>query len=445
MAVVRMTEGNIRHHLLRYSIPLILGNLFQLTYNVVDSVIVGRFIGKEALAAVGTAAPMTSLIILGISGICMGASVLMSEFFGAGEEELVKKELATTLVFGFLFSVLVIALGILFTEPMLQLLSVPKEIMEMTTIYLRIIFMGACFTYLYNAMSSALKSVGDSKTPLRFLIFASVLNGVLDVILIGFLGFGIVCSAVTTVVAEGVSAILCILYVYRNIPQLQLGIKDLRMEKQLLKKTLRYGGVTALQQSCQPIGKILIQGAINSMGVDAMAVFQAVSRIDDYAFTPEQSISHGITTFVAQNRGAGNHERVRKGFRTGLMLEGVYWMMLCVVILTTKEWLIRLFVRKEQRKIIELGSSYLLCMAFFYLLPAFTNGIQGFFRGMGKMKVTLIGTFIQTSLRVVFVYVLSPVMGISGVAFACAIGWSVMLLAEVPYYFYYMRSQSCKE
>lgn len=436
MSVVRMTEGNIGKHLLRYSIPLILGNLFQLTYNVVDSVIVGRFIGKEALAAVGTASPVMNLIILGISGICMGASVLMSGFFGAKEEEMVKKELATTLVFGCLFSLAVILLGILFTRPLLAALQVPEEIMGITAVYLRIIFTGAFFTYLYNAVSSALKSVGDSKTPLQFLMFASVLNGLLDVVLIGGFGFGIVCSAVTTVVAEGVSAILCILYVYRKIPLLQLEPGQLRIEKDLLKRTLQYGGITALQQSCQPVGKLLIQGAINPMGVDAIAAFQAVNRIDDYAFTPEQSISHGITTFVAQNRGAGEKERIRKGFRTGLLLEFFYWMMICILILSAKEWLVGLFVGRDQKQIVELGSSYLLFMAFFYLFPAFTNGIQGFFRGMGDMKVTLAGTFIQTSLRVLFVYLLTPVMGMTGVAFACAIGWSVMLLAEVPYYFY---------
>lgn len=439
MAAVNMTEGNMTKHLVHYSVPLILGNLFQLTYNVVDSIIAGWFIGKEALAAEGTASPVMNIVILGISGICMGASVLMSEFYGAGHQEKVKKEMATVALFGCYFSLIVAALGFAFSGPLLKALHVPEEILRIASVYLSIIFLGAPFTYFYNAVSAALKSVGDSKTPLKFLAFSSILNAALDLIFIGGLGFGIVCSAVTTVVAEAASAILCIVYVYRKIPMLQLRRGEFVMDPQLLLQTLRYGSVTALQQSCQPIGKLLIQGAINPLGVDMIAAFNAVNRIDDYAFTPEQSISHGITTFVAQNRGAGKKERIRAGFRRGLMLEALYWVFICTLITFLKEPLVGLFVTEGNEAIIAIGSSYLAVMALFYLFPAFTNGIQGFFRGMGNMGITLMGTVIQTSLRVIFVYLLTPRVGMQGVAYACAIGWGVMLLVEVPYYFWYMR------
>ncbi len=171
-----MTEGNIPRHLISYAIPLILGNLFQLTYNAVDSIIVGRFIGKEALAAVGTTSPVMNIIILGISGICIGASVLMSGFFGAKQEDMVKREMATTAVFGVYFSLIVVALGILVTKPLLKALYVPHEILDTASSYLRIIFLGAPFTFFYNAVASALKSVGDSRTPLKFLAFCSGLR-----------------------------------------------------------------------------------------------------------------------------------------------------------------------------------------------------------------------------------------------------------------------------
>lgn len=305
MAAMDMTQGNITKHLVRYSVPLILGNLFQLTYNAVDSIIAGRFIGKEALAAEGMASPVMNIVILGISGICMGAGVLMSEFYGAKRYEDLKREMSTAVLFGFWFSLAVVALGVIFTPPLLRALHVPEELMGMTTVYLRIIFLGAPFTYFYNALASALKSVGDSKTPLKFLMFSSVLNGVLDLIFIGGLGFGIVCSATTTVIAEAVSALLSIFYVYRKIPLLQLRKGEFQIDRQLLGTTLQFGSITALQQSCQPIGKLLIQGAVNPLGVNMIAAFNAVNRVDDFAFTPEQSISHGITTFAAQNRGAG--------------------------------------------------------------------------------------------------------------------------------------------
>ncbi len=431
-----MTSGNIPRHLIAYSVPLVLGSLFQLTYNAVDSMIVGRFIGKEALAAVGTCSPVMNIIILGISGICIGSSVLMSNFFGAKQMEMLKRELATTAVFGVYFSVAVVILGIAAAKSLLRVLYVPEEILSIAAAYLRIIFLGAPFTFFYNAVSSALKSVGDSKTPLKFLAFCSVLNGVLDMILIGGLGFGIVCSAVTTVIAEALSAVLCLIYVYRKIPELRLSPVEFKIDKDLLKQTLQYGGVTALQQSCQPIGKLLIQGAVNPLGVDVMAAFNAVTRVDDYAFTPEQSIAAGITTFVAQNSGAEKEERIRSGFRAGLLLEFLYWIFICVTAFCLREPIMRLFVTGANAGVVEIGCRYLGIMAFFYILPAFTNGVQGYFRGRKNMKMTLLGTFIQTSLRVVFVYLLVPRYGIIGVPFACAIGWTVMLMVEIPCYFY---------
>ncbi len=440
--VKNMTEGSIPRHLITYAIPLILGNLFQLTYNAVDSIIVGRFIGKEALAAVGTASPVMNIIILGISGICIGASVLMSNFFGAGQEEKVKQEMATTAVFGVYFSIVIVVLGIGLTKPLLRALYVPEEILGIASLYLKIIFLGAPFTFFYNAIASALKSVGDSKTPLKFLAFCSVLNGALDVIFIGGFHFGIICSAVTTVIAEALSAALCIIYVYRRIPLLQLKPQEFKVDRELLKQTLQYGSVTALQQSCQPVGKLLIQGAVNPMGVDVMAAFNAVNKIDAYAFTPEQSISHAMTTFVAQNCGAGKEERIRKGFRAGMALEFCYWVMICTAVLLLRESLMKLFVTGEAADIVALGSGYLGIMAFFYVFPGFTNGMQGYFRGRKHMKMTLLGTFIQTSLRVIFVYILVPKMGLKGVAFACAIGWTMMLAVEIPYYFRSLKADS---
>lgn len=439
MAMMHMTEGNIPRQLVIYSIPLILGNLFQLTYNTVDSIIVGRFIGKDALAAVGTTGPIVNIVILGISGICIGASVLMSEFFGAKDYKMLKKEMATTSVFGLFFSLILSFLGIITARPLLTLLSVPDEILDMATTYLRITYLGVPFTFFYNSVAAALKSIGDSKTPLKFLAFAAILNAVLDLIFIGILGFGIVCSATTTVIAEAISALLCILYVYQRIPTLQVQKHEFRIDRTLLKKTLGYGSITALQQSCQPIGKLLIQGAVNPLGVDMIATFNAVNRIDDFAFTPQQSISHGITTFVAQNRGAKKYNRILSGFKHGILLEFIYWTLICISILILKEPIMSLFVTGDNSSIISLGSQYLGLMAFFYLFPAFTNGVQGFFRGMGNMSITLIGTAIQTGLRVIFTYILSPGMGINGIAYSCAIGWSAMLVFAIPYYWGYRK------
>ena len=231
-----LTKGNISAELIRFSIPLILGNLFQLTYNAVDSIIVGRFAGEDALAAVGTANPVMNIVILGITGVCIGASVLMSEFFGAGQYEKLKREVSTTLLFGCYFSVAVVLLGLLLSGPIMRLLHVPEEILGDAVLYLRIIFLGMPFTYLYNAVASALRSVGDSKTPVRFLALASVMNGCLDIIFVAGFQMGIVGAALATDLAEAASAVLCIAYVYRKVPLLQLKKKEAHIKRGEIRK-----------------------------------------------------------------------------------------------------------------------------------------------------------------------------------------------------------------
>lgn len=434
-----MTKGNIPKHLINFSIPLILGNLLQLTYNAVDSIVVGRFSGTDALAAVGAANPVMNIAILGITGICIGASVLMSEFFGAGKHEELKKEISTTLIFGCFFSLLIVLLGLIFSKGILILLGVPNEILDSSALYLRIIFVAMPFTYLYNAVSASMRSVGDSKTPIRFLAIASILNGCLDFIFIGGFGMGVLGAGLATAIAEACSAVFCIIYIYVKVPLLRLTRNDIKIDMNLLHKTLQHGSITALQQSCQPIGKLLIQGSINPLGVSAIAAFNAVNRVDDFAFTPQQSISSGIMTFVAQNRGANNKKRIKNGFRIGLFVEFCYWILICIVTLFLKEPIMKLFVSSENTDMVSLGVHYLGLMAFFYILPSFTNGIQGFFRGMGNMKITLISTLIQISFRTLFVYLLVNRIGIVSVAYSSLIGWIIMLAYEVPYYFIYKR------
>lgn len=437
-----MTRGSAYRHLWQYALPLMLGNWFQLAYNAADSIIVGQFIGKDALAAEGAAAPVMNLVILAISGVTIGAGVLMSEFFGARDGEQLRRELATTLLAGACFSLAVAVLGILFTPQILRWQAVPDDIFAITVVYLRITFVGAPFTCFYNALAAGLKSVGDAKTPLRFLIFSSVLNVMLDLVLIGALDFGIACSAATTVFAQGVSALLAAVYLVRRLPELCPRREEWRIDRPLLGRTMRYGSVTALQQACQPIGKVLIQGQVNLLGVDVMAAYNAVTRMDDFACIPEQSVAQGITTFIAQNRGARRYDRIRAGFRAGLLMEFGYWILIGSITALFRTPIVSLFVSGEgAEQVTALGSRYLAAMTVFYILPAFTNGFQGYYRGMGRMGITLAGTLIQTSLRVVFTVLLAPRMGIYGIAFACAGGWIVMLLFEIPLYFLHMRGR----
>ncbi|MDD7794087.1 MATE family efflux transporter [Clostridium sp. 'White wine YQ'] len=432
MVATDMTNGNISKHLIKFAVPLILGNIFQLTYNAADSIIVGRFVGTDALAAVGTANPIMNIVIFFIVGICMGASVLMSEYFGAGNIKKFKREVSTTFIAGFIFTVIMIIICMILTKPILRLINTPEKILPDAAMFLRIIFFGLIFTFLYNIYSSTLRSIGDSKTPLIFLIISSILNIVMDIIFVVFLKFGVAGAGIATVLAEMFSSVFCIVYVYRKIPILHFKKNEFILDKLLLRKTINYSWATAMQQTCLYVGKFLVQGAVNPLGVEAIATFNAVNRVDDFAFTPQQSIAHGLTTFLAQNRGAKKKERVKKAFIEGMKIETIYWIVLLIAVYFGAHSIMNLFVPDKGSKVVELGVMYLELMAFFYLLPSWTNGIQGYFRGMGDFKVTLISTFLQISTRVIFSYLLAPRMEIVGIAVACLFGWIVMLAYEVP-------------
>lgn len=440
-----MTVGSPRSHLWRYALPLLLGNWLQLSYNAIDSIIAGRFIGQNALAAEGIAGPVMNLVILAITGLCIGAGVLMSEAFGAKDYERLQKILANTLMAGFALCCALALAGAVLAETILTLLAVPEEIFGITAAYLRITFLGAPFTFCYNALTAGLKSVGDADTPLKFLAFSAILNAVLDLFFLGVLHLGILCSALTTVFAEAVCAGLAVVYMLRRVPDLCPGRDQWRVEPAILKQVLNYGGPTALQQAIQPVCKVLIQGQVNALGVSAIAAFNAVTRADDFACIPAQSISSGISTYIAQNRGADKPQRIRSGFRTGIRMELCYWLVIGTATALLRRPLVSMFVTGEgSREVIRLGSEYLAWMALFYLLPAMTNGVQGFFRGMGKMYTTMLGTFLQASIRTLGTFLLAPRLGITGIAFSCAIGWSVMLLFEVPYYFITCRRRNLK-
>ena len=437
-----MTVGTPRIHLVRHAIPLLLGNWLQLSYNAVDTIIAGRFLGQDALAAEGIAGPVMNLVILAITGLCIGAGVLMSEAFGAKDHGKLQKILANTMLSGFTVCCALAFSGILFADRILSFLAVPQEIYAITATYLRITFLGTPFTFCYNALAAGLKSVGDADTPLRFLAFSAILNAVLDLIFLGILRFGILCSALTTVFAEAVCAVLALRYMLRNVPTLCPKRSHWKPDPGLLKQILHYGGPTALQQAIQPVCKVLIQGQVNALGVSSIAAFNAVTRADDFACIPNQSISSAISTYIAQNRGAGKKDRIRPGFRSGICLELSYWALIGSIVFLLRTPLVSLFVTGEgSQEVIRLGSEYLSWMSMFYLFPALTNGVQGFFRGMGKMKTTMLGTFLQASIRTVCTCLLAPRFGITGIAFSCAIGWSAMLLFEIPYYFITCRKK----
>ena len=427
-----LTTGKIMPILVNFTVPLVLGNLFQLTYNAVDSIIVGHFVGKEALAAVGICNPVSTLMILFLNGLCMGASILMGIQYGAKDYETLHRQISTTMLSGAIFSFFLTLVCVIFAAPILMLLQVDSSIMEMTEQYLRIIFLGLMFTFLYNFFSSTLRALGDSASPLYFLIISAILNIFGDLFFVIVLNAGSNGCAISTVLSEALCCLFCIIYIQKKVPILRLEKKWLVFDVGLLKKTIAYGWASAMQQATVQMGKIAIQALVNTMGVSVAAAFAVVNRIDDFAITPEQNIAHAMTALMAQNKGAGKNDRMREGFRCGMMLEIVYGATVMIICLGFARPLMALFVKDEE--VIGHGVVYLHLIAVMYILPAITNAIQGFFRGIGDLKVTLMSSFTNMTVRVIAAapMILLWNFGIEALPYSYLAGWIAMLLVETP-------------
>lgn len=430
--VVDMTRGAIAPQIIHFTLPLIIGNFFLLTYNAADSIIVGRFIGANALAALGAASPVMNIMLFLIIGICLGMSVLMGNFFGKGDFVNLKKVISTSLITGGLFTLVIVILGFFFSHSILSLINTPSEIIEDATSYLQIIFVGLIFTFIYNIYASTLRSMGNSKVSLYFLAASAVLNVLLDFLFVVVWVQGIEGAALATVIAEASAAAFCILYVRVKIPFLKFKQNEFVFDGDLLRIILGYSSVAAMQQITLHLGKFLVQGAVNPLGVFAIAAFNAVTRVDDFVMIVQQNIGHGITGFMVQNRGKGNFSRIRRGFLVGVKLEVIYSLVMMVLIFVFAEELMILFIGRGELQVVEAGVQYLKIMAFLYLLPGLTNVIQGYFRGLGKMKITLNATLVQIVVRAIAAYLIASYFGVKGFALACLLGWICMLGYQLP-------------
>lgn len=428
-----MTQGKILPILIKFTIPLVLGNLLQLTYNAVDSIIVGQYVGKEALAAVGTSNPLLTLIILFVQGICLGAGILVGTLYGAKDYKTLRREVSTAMISGVVFSLALTAAALAAAPLLLQILQVDGAIRAEAAAYLRIIMCGLVFNFIYNFFASTLRAMGDSRSPLYFLGISAVINIIGDLIFVVGFSMGTTGCAISTVLSELLSCLLCWAYIRRKIPILNLGKEWIVFDSVLLKEIIQYGFVSALQQSTVQLGKLGIQGIVNTMGVTATAAFTAINRVDDYAYIPEQNIGHAMTSVMAQNRGAGEMKRVRASFRVGMYIELVYGAVLGIFLLFFANPVMHLFTHDEATVV--MGEQYLHLIALMYIVPAVTNGIQGYFRGMGDLKITLWSSMINMGARVAACALLVFVcgMGITALPWAYLIGWAAMMLYELPF------------
>ncbi|MBK0369843.1 MATE family efflux transporter [Flavobacterium agrisoli] len=433
--IVDMTKGPIAPQIIHFTLPLIIGNFFVLTYSAADSIIVGRFVGPSALAALGAASPVMNIMLFLIIGICLGMSVLMGNFFGEGNIDKLKSVISTSIITGGVFTLVLVILGFFLSHSILSIMQTPAEIIDDATKYLRIIFIGLIFTFIYNIYACTLRSMGNSKVSLYFLIVSAILNILMDLLFVVVWKQGVEGAAIATVISEAISVIFCVIYVRVKVPFLKFKKNEFVFDRVLLRTIMSYSSVAAMQQITLHLGKFLIQGAVNPLGVVVIAAFNAVTRIDDFVMIVQQNIGHGTTGFLAQNNGKGNSIRIRKGFLVGVKMQFVYTVIAMIIIFIFAKELMALFTGKEEQEVVDEGVKYLRIMSCLYLLPGLTNIIQGYFRGLGKMKITLNATFIQIIVRVISAYLICSYFGIEGFAWACMIGWIFML----AYQFYVFR------
>lgn len=435
-----MTKGAILPMLIKFTIPLVLGNLLQLTYNAIDGIVVGQYVGKEALAAVGTSNPLVTLMILFLQGICLGAGILIGTLYGAKDFETLKRQISTAMMAGIGFSLVLTVAALAFAPMLLSVLQVDAAIRTEAAAYLRMIMCGLVFNFVYNFFASTLRAMGDSKSPLYFLGISAVVNIIGDCLFVIVFSMGTMGCAVSTVLSEALSCLLCWLYIRKNIPFMNLGKQWFRFDQALLKQTIQYGFVSAMQQATVQLGKLSIQGTVNTMGVTSTAAFAAINRIDDYAYIPEQNIGHAMTSAMAQNRGAGETKRVKDAFRIGMYVELVYGAAAGILLLFLANPIMRLFT--QDGATVLLGEQYLHLIAFMYIVPAVTNGVQGYFRGMGDLAVTLWSSLINMGVRVIvcLLLVFAGEMGMIALPWAYLAGWTAMMLYEMPFLLHKFRS-----
>ncbi len=431
-----LTKGSITPLILKFTLPLVLGQLFQLTYNAVDVAVLGNFVDKNAMAAAGIGNPVVSLFILLLNGLTLGAGILMGAQFGAGEIEKLERQISTTMLAGIAFAIVLSIACILGTDGILVLMQVDSELFSVSAVYLRIILAGMVFTYIYNCLAATLRSLGDSVTPLVFLIISSILNVLGDLLFVVAFHWGIEGCAVSTVLSEAISCILCLVYIEVKVPVLRLGKKWFVFDRSLLGKTVSYGWASAMQQATVQFGKICVQGMVDTLGTVAPAAFTAANKMDDYAMVPQQNIAHAMSAFMSQNRGAGEKERVKLGFRNGIIIEVVYGLLVGTVTFFFAGPIMRFF-QSDDINVVELGTEYLQLIAFMYIFPALTNGIQGYFRGMGRLKITLAASMINMGVRVAVTAILflGFSLGLEALPFAYMAGWIGMFILELPILF----------
>lgn len=432
-----LTRGSVTKSMLLFAGPMILGNLLQQFYNVADTLIVGQFLGPGALAAVGSSFSLMTFLTSVLLGVCMGSGIVFSMLFGARREEELKNSIFISFVLTGIMAVIMEVLVLFFTNPLLRVLQIPASILEETRTYLRIIFYGIMFTFLYNFFASLLRSIGNSVIPLIFLAVSTVMNIVLDLLFIVIFQMGVAGAAWATIVAQGTSAACMMFYCLRNVPLVRLEWRHLRFTRPAVRQIAQYSLLTCVQQSIMNFGILMVQGLINSFGVAVMAAFAAAVKIDSFAYMPVQDFGNAFSTFIAQNHGAGKKERIRQGIFAAGAASMIFCIFISVAVCLFASRLMLIFVHPGETQIIAIGTQYLRIEGACYCGIGCLFLLYGLYRGLGRPGISVILTVISLGTRVCLAYLLAPLpsIGLYGIWWAIPIGWILADITGIGYYF----------
>ncbi len=425
-----LTQGNVTKTMLLFAGPMIVGNLLQQCYNIADTLIVGRVLGAGALAAVGSAYTLMTFLTSIIIGLCMGSGAVFSVCFGRGDRQQMKQSMAASFLFVALVTILINGIVFAGLHPILQLLRVPEEIYGLMQEYVRVIFFGIFFVFLYNYFAFLLRAVGNSVTPLCFLGVAAVLNIGLDMLFVMVLDFGVGGAALATVIAQAVSGLGIGVYVWLREPELRLNRRAFHFGKGRMLEIIRHATAACIQQSVMNFGILMIQCLVNSFGATVMAAFAAAVKIDSFAYMPAQEFGNAFSLFISQNYGGGKRERVQEGIRKAIQVSVVFCLVISILIFFFAPFLMQIFVKDTETAIIQTGVGYLRVEGSFYCGIGMLFLLYGYFRGVEKPEMSLILTVISLGTRVLLAYLLAPLpaIGVWGIWWAIPIGW---ILADV--------------
>ncbi|MDY3258065.1 MAG: MATE family efflux transporter [Ruminococcus callidus] len=430
---IDLTNGNITKGLWSFALPLMLGNVFQQLYNLADTWVVGKFIGDNALAAVGSSYTLMTFLTSVIIGLCLGSSSFTSMMYGKKNINMLRNGLFSSFVIIGTLSVFVMVIFYAIVDVIIKLLQIPAEIYDDTKKYLVYVFIGFFAVFIYNYIANTLRAIGNSVFPLIFLSVSVILNIFLDLFFVLILKYGIIGAAVATVISQYVSAIGIFIYYIIAYPEYRIKKGDMNFNKNNIKNILSLSGFTCLQQSVMNFGILMVQGLVNSFGANVMAAFAVAVKIDTIAYMPVQDFGNAFSVFTAQNYGAGKNERIKSGIKQAVLSIVVFCLIISSIVFIFSENLMQVFVDSSSAEIIKIGTQYLKTEGSFYIGIGILFMLYGYFRAINKPAVSVVLTILSLGTRVLLAYILSsiPSFGVMGIWISIPIGWFIADFAGV--------------